>query len=76
MELLLMLEALNALMVSNVTAVVPYLAYSRQDRRFRHGEALSIKVVLQAIRHSGANSLVVVEPHHPDALAHFEAMPE
>jgi ribose-phosphate pyrophosphokinase len=72
MELLLMLEALNALMVSNVTAVVPYLAYSRQDRRFRHGEALSIKVVLQAIRHSGANSLVVVEPHHPDALAHFE----
>jgi ribose-phosphate pyrophosphokinase len=71
-ELLLMIEALDDLKANSVTAVVPYLAYSRQDRRFRHGEALSVKTVLQAIRRSGANALIVVEPHHYDALSHFE----
>ncbi|MGC9106084.1 MAG: ribose-phosphate diphosphokinase [Thermoprotei archaeon] len=71
-ELLLMTEALDDLKANSVTAVVPYLAYSRQDRRFRHGEALSVKTVLQVIRKSGANALIVVEPHHYDALSHFE----
>ncbi len=71
-ELLLIIEALNDLQANSITAVVPYLAYARQDRRFREGEALSVKTVLRAISNAGADVLVVVEPHHIDALSHFE----
>jgi len=68
MELFLMVEALKDLKASRVVTVVPYLAYSRQDRRFRDGEAVSIKTVLNLLRYSGADSLVVVEPHKPEEL--------
>ncbi|BBD72596.1 ribose-phosphate pyrophosphokinase [Sulfodiicoccus acidiphilus] len=70
-ELCLMLEALKDLKASKVTAVVPYLAYSRQDRRFKEGEALSSKTILNLIWRSGADALVVVEPHKPEALNYF-----
>jgi len=71
MELFLMVEALKDLKASRVVTVVPYLAYSRQDRRFRDGEAVSIKTVLNLLRYSGADSLVVVEPHKPEELHYF-----
>ncbi|RLE52281.1 MAG: ribose-phosphate pyrophosphokinase, partial [Candidatus Methanomethylicota archaeon] len=43
MELFLMLDAAKDFNAKNVIAVVPYLAYARQDKRFREGECLSIK---------------------------------
>ena len=71
-ELLLIVETVNDLQANSVTAVVPYLAYARQDRRFREGEALSVKTILRALSNAGADALIVVEPHHMDALSYFE----
>jgi len=71
MELLLIIEAVKNMNASRIISVVPYLAYSRQDRRFKEGEALSIKTVLSIISYAGADTLVVVEPHRPDALNYF-----
>ncbi|QKQ99428.1 ribose-phosphate pyrophosphokinase [Metallosphaera tengchongensis] len=70
-ELLLVLEALKDTGATKITAVVPYLAYSRQDRRFLDGEAISVKTVLNLIYAAGASTLVVVEPHHPESLSYF-----
>jgi len=70
-ELCLIVEALKDLKAERVIAVVPYLAYSRQDRRFREGEALSSKTILNMIWRSGADALVVVEPHKPEAMNYF-----
>lgn len=48
-ELLLMLDALRDLGATQVNAVMPYLGYMRQDKRFSEGESLSAKTVLKTI---------------------------
>ncbi len=46
-----------------ITAVLPYFGYARQDRRGRAGEAVGARVVADALAASGAQRLVVVDPH-------------
>jgi ribose-phosphate pyrophosphokinase len=53
---------------SRLVAVVPYLAYARQDREFLQGEVVSIKVVLKSMRFAGVDVLLTVNPHSPWAL--------
>jgi ribose-phosphate pyrophosphokinase len=48
-ELILMLDDLRDLGATQVHAVMPYLAYMRQDKRFTEGEALSAKTILKII---------------------------
>ncbi len=57
---------------ANVCAVIPYLAYARQNKSFANGEAVSINAVLDMISTSGINSLVVVNPHKHESLEHFK----
>ncbi len=71
-ELLLMIEAARGLGASRVIVVAPYVAYARQDRRFREGEPISIKVVLSALRAVGAHALITVDIHKPESLNFFE----
>ncbi|MCD6263916.1 ribose-phosphate diphosphokinase [Candidatus Bathyarchaeota archaeon] len=54
-----------------VVAVVPYLAYARQDKRFLEGEALSIDVVIRLIEASGVDALLTFDIHSPDILERF-----
>ncbi len=68
--LLLLLDACKAQGASQITAVVPYFAYARQDRRFQPGEALSAAVVARAIGLE-AQTLVTIDPHKPSILEHF-----
>ncbi len=48
-ELLLLLDLLRDLNVKTIHTVLPYLGYSRQDKRFNEGEALSAKTILKLI---------------------------
>ncbi len=57
---------------ANITAVVPYLAYARQNRSFYKGEAVSVNVVLDMLSVAGIKSLVTVNPHKSEPLAHFD----
>jgi ribose-phosphate pyrophosphokinase len=56
---------------ARVTAVIPYLAYSRQDKEFLPGEVVSIGVVAHLLRSSGVKRVVTVDIHSADAMAHF-----
>ncbi|BCU70240.1 ribose-phosphate diphosphokinase [Stygiolobus caldivivus] len=71
-DLFLMIETLADMKIEKINVVAPYLAYSRQNRRFKEGEAVSVKTVLNLIRKSGATSLAVVEPHHYEELEYFD----
>ncbi len=71
LELLLAIEAVKDLGAQAITVVVPYLAYARQDKRFRTGEAISVKTVLRSIRCAGADILVTVEIHKEHVLTYF-----
>jgi len=62
-ELLLMADAAKDLGAERVVAVVPYLAYSRQDKRFLEGEAISVKTVLKCLECAGVDCVVTVDLH-------------
>jgi ribose-phosphate pyrophosphokinase len=64
LELFLLLDACRRGGAERITAVLPYFGYARQDRRGRaDGEAVGARVVAGALAGSGAQRLVVVDPH-------------
>ena len=71
MELFLMVEAAKDLGAKRVISVVPYLAYTRQDKRFLEGEPISIKTILRLLWHCGSDVLITVEIHKEDSLKFF-----
>ncbi|MBD3388084.1 MAG: ribose-phosphate diphosphokinase [Candidatus Altiarchaeales archaeon] len=62
MELLLMLDALRDMGAVQVHAIMPYMAYMRQDKRFTEGEALSAKTLLKVLDEF-ADSLTMINCH-------------
>lgn len=54
-----------------VTAVVPYLAYARQDKEFLPGEGVTLGVVAHLMRNSGIRRLVTVDIHSAEGLGLF-----
>lgn len=48
-----------------ITLISPYLAYARQDKRFREGEAVSILSILRMMKHAGYRKLYTVNLHSP-----------
>jgi ribose-phosphate pyrophosphokinase len=63
LQLFLMADTATEMGAKRVVAVVPYLAYSRQDKRFLQGEAFSIQVVTKLLREVGVDQLLTVNVH-------------
>lgn len=63
MEYCMIAEALKGGNCRSVTAVIPYLAYARQDSRFNPGEPLSVQLVAKLIEASGTDKLISVDAH-------------
>lgn len=57
---------------AKVCAVIPYLAYARQDRAFLKGEGVSAALVARLLEASGANSIITVDIHSQMALSYFK----
>lgn len=66
-ELLLLVDACDE---SRNTLVLPYMAYARQDRRFRPGEPISVRAIARALS-TGVDRVVTVNTHNPSTLEHF-----
>lgn len=62
-ELLLYIDALRRASAHSITAVVPYFPYARQERMARGREAISARVVANALEGSGAERVVFVDIH-------------
>jgi ribose-phosphate pyrophosphokinase len=54
-----------------VTAVVPYLAYARQDKTFLAGEGISVETIARMLRAAGIDELLTVNIHSEQALGQF-----
>ncbi len=54
-----------------IVAVIPYLAYARQDKEFLKGEAVSMELVAGILNSAGIDGLVTVDIHSQLALSHF-----
>jgi ribose-phosphate pyrophosphokinase len=71
MQLLLMLDTAKVLGAKKVTAVVPYLAFSRQDKRFLPGEVISAETIVKLIDSCGIDQFITVNIHSEDILNRF-----
>jgi ribose-phosphate pyrophosphokinase len=69
-ELLFLQEAAHDQGAASITAVVPYFAYSRQDRVFQGGEIVSAKAVAELIELK-ADRFITVDPHKEHILGFF-----
>ncbi len=78
-DLIALLQLIDAAAdeASRLSAVIPYLGYARQDKKFKHGEAVSIRAIAKCICASTAlDSIFVVNVHDPHELRYFEVKPE
>ncbi|RLE60629.1 MAG: ribose-phosphate diphosphokinase [Thermoprotei archaeon] len=75
MELMLTIDALKGVGADTVLAVIPYMAYARQDKRFLEGEPISIKVVLKSLEAAGVDALLTVDLHKPSVLEEWLSIP-
>jgi ribose-phosphate pyrophosphokinase len=71
LQLLMMIDAAKDLGAEKVTAVVPYLAFARQDKRFLPGEAVSVATFVKLIEASGTDRFLTVNIHAKDILKRF-----
>ncbi|MGV8169241.1 MAG: ribose-phosphate diphosphokinase [Candidatus Nanoarchaeia archaeon] len=62
MELLLTIDALKRSSPSKIVVIVPYLNYSKQERR-QGRQSISAKVLLDAIHGAGADKLITIDLH-------------
>jgi ribose-phosphate pyrophosphokinase len=71
MQLAFMADAAKRNGARKITAIVPYLAYARQDRLFLQGENISIETVGNMLAAAGVNELFTVNVHQASALLMF-----
>ena len=71
LELFFLVDAAKDMGASKVTAVVPYLAYARQDKRFKKGEAINIKTVGSLLEKVGVDEVYTVDIHSKEASEQF-----
>ena len=72
MELLLIVDALKRSSAKNVTAVIPYFGYARQDRKVAPRTSISAKVVANLITNAGASRVVTVDLHAGQIQGFFD----
>jgi len=70
-QLAFMVDAAKRAGAGKVRAVVPYLAYARQDKMFLSGEGISVGTVARMLGASGIDSLLTVNIHSEPVLAEF-----
>lgn len=71
MQLAFVVDAARRNGAQKITAVVPYLAYARQDKMFLQGENISVETVGSMLSAAGVNELITVNIHQENALARF-----
>jgi ribose-phosphate pyrophosphokinase len=68
MRLAFFIGALKDAGAARITAVVPYLAYARKDRRTKPNDPVTTRYVAQMLESVGADCVVTLEVHNPAAF--------
>ena len=63
MELLLIIDALRRASAARITAVIPYYAYAKQEKKTSGREPITAKLVANLICTAGANRILTVDLH-------------
>ena len=71
LQLCFMADAAKRGGAKKVTAVVPYLAYARQDKMFLSGEGISVETISRMLKAAGIDELLTVNIHSEHSLGQF-----
>ncbi|MGD9580264.1 MAG: ribose-phosphate diphosphokinase [Vampirovibrionia bacterium] len=63
MELLIMIDAFKRASARNITAVIPYYGYARQDRKTAGREAITAKLVADLLTTAGPDRILAMDLH-------------
>jgi ribose-phosphate pyrophosphokinase len=72
MELLIMIDALKRASSGRITAVIPYYAYAKQEKKPSGREPISAKLVANLIVTAGADRVLAVDLHAPAIQGFFD----
>lgn len=71
MELLLIIRTLRDASAGRVTAVLPYLPYSRSDKKDQPRVCIAARLVADLLQSAGANRVITMELHAPQIQGFF-----
>jgi len=74
MQLLVMADAARRSSAGRLTAIIPYMGYSRQDRKDKSRVPISAKLVMDLIQAAGFDRVVTMDLHAPQ-IAGFTNLP-
>lgn len=72
MELLVICDALRRASAGNITAVIPYFGYARQDRKAKSRDPISAKLVANLITVAGVDRVLTMDLHVPQVEGFFD----
>ncbi|MFO7272802.1 ribose-phosphate diphosphokinase [Sphaerobacter thermophilus] len=72
MELLVILDALRRASAARITAVIPYYAYARQEKKTSGREPISAKLVANLLVTAGADRILTMDLHSPAIEGFFD----
>lgn len=72
MEMLMMIDAARRASAARITAVIPYYAYAKQEKKTSGREPISAKLVANLIVTAGADRVLTIDLHAPAIEGFFD----
>ncbi|MDW7982535.1 MAG: ribose-phosphate pyrophosphokinase [Thermomicrobium sp.] len=72
MELLILLDAVKRASAARITAVIPYYAYARQEKKTAGREPISAKLLANLLTTAGADRVLTLDLHAPAIEGFFD----
>ena len=72
MELLIALDACRRASADEITCVIPYFGYARQDRKSRPRQPITARLMADLLEVSGADRVVTIDLHAPQIQGFFK----
>ena len=69
-----MIDALKRASAGRITAVIPFYAYARQDRKSKPREPITAKLVADLITTAGADRILTMDLHAPQIQGFFNIL--
>lgn len=71
-EFVLLIDALERKGAKEITAIIPWMGYSKQDKVFRPGEPLSAKVVAEILQTVKLKKIITIDLHNQATRGFFK----
>ena len=74
MELLIMVDAIRRASAARITAVIPYFAYAKQEKKTTGREPISARLVANLLATAGVDRVLTLDLHSPAIEGFFDVL--